>query len=321
MKKVFLTEPIHEDGVNILKTVADVTLGTSTDKNTIIKEAAGCDAILIRSAVISEEIIKNIPTLKVIAKHGIGVDNIDVKAATEHGDMVVNAPKANINSVAEHALSMILALSKNFVIMDSKTRSGEFSVRNKILSMEIKGKTVGLIGLGKIAMLLVKKLKSLDVNIIGYDPFISALTAEEAGVKLVSDINELYAQSDFVSVHVPLIDKTRGMIGKEEFKRMKKSAYFINVARGPIVKENELYEALKNGDIKGAATDVFEEEPPLQDNPLFSLDNILISPHNAALTGEALVAMTTHSAQGIVDYLSGRKPEYIVNLEVLNKIN
>ena len=319
MKKIFLTEPIHEDGVKLLETVGQVILASAKDEETIIREAADCDAILIRSAKITKNIINSIPNLKVVAKHGIGVDNIDVKAATEKGVMVVNAPESNINSVAEHALAMILALSKNLVIMDKKTRNDEFASRNKIICMELKGKTIGLVGLGKIAKLLAKKLKSLDVDIIAFDPYIDGEKAKELGVKLVNNLDELLEKSDFVSLHIPLTEENKKIIGKEKLSKMKKSACLINVARGEIVDEKALYEALKENIIRGAALDVFEQEPPSADNPLFQLENIILSPHNAALTSEALVAMATDSAQGIEECLKGEIPKHLVNTYVLNK--
>lgn len=319
MKKIFVTEPIHEDGVKLLETVGQVVLASNKDEETIIKEAKDCDAILIRSAKITENIIKNCSNLKVIAKHGIGVDNIDLKAATENGVMVVNAPESNINSVAEHAFTMILALTKNLVLMDKKIRNGEFEDRNKIICMEIKNKTIGLVGLGKIAKLLIKKLQGLDVEIIAMDPYINEEQAKGLGVKLVKDLNELLEESDMVSLHVPLTKDTEKMIGKKELSMMKNTSYLINVSRGQIVDEKELYEALKGNVIKGAALDVFEEEPPATDNPLFELDNVILSPHNAALTREALVAMATHSAQGVVECLKGQMPKYLVNIDVTNK--
>lgn len=316
MKSVFLTEPINESGVELLEKSATVIVGTAVDKDTIIKEAKGCDAMLIRSAKITEEIMKNIPTLKIIAKHGIGVDNIDLEAASKLGILVVNAPISNLNAVAEHVLGMIFALSKNFVEMDQRTRDGQFAMRTKVVNIELEGKTIGIIGLGKIAMLLVKKLSALDVQVIGYDPFVSEAMAKEHGVKLVYDIDDIYKQSDFITIHVPLTKDTKAMIGLEQFNMMKKSACLINAARGEIVKELDLYEALKNGVIKAAAIDVFESEPPEDDNPLFELSNIVLSPHNAALADGALVNMAVHSAQGIVDFLEGGRPKYIVNPKV-----
>ncbi|MBF7096738.1 hydroxyacid dehydrogenase [Alkalibacter mobilis] len=314
MKRIFVTEPIHEDGMNLLRSEAEVILGSATDEMTIINEAANCDAILVRSANITESIIQNIPTLKVIAKHGVGVDNIDKRAAKQNGVMVVNAPESNINSVAEHGFAMILALSKNLVVMDKNTRNGDWGSRSRVISMEMKGKTIGMIGLGKISKAVIKKLHALDVNILGYDPYVDQSVADKHGFKLVTDINEIFVESDVVSLHIPLTDETTGLVGTEELKMMKESACLINVSRGGIVDENALYNALKNNTIRGAALDVFEQEPAAKENPLFELDNIIVSPHNAALTSEALLAMATHAAQGILDVLNNEKPKYRVEL-------
>ena len=316
MKKVFLTEPIHQDGINLLKKEVDVIIGSSTDSETIIREAAECHGIIIRSAKITGEIIKRLPNLKVIAKHGIGVDNIDLIAASELGILVVNAPEANIHSVAEHALGMILAATKNFVQLDNETRKGNFYLRNKIIGTEIKGKIVGLVGMGKIGLLLADKLRGLGVEFIGYDPYVDPSIAKKNGITLVESLDDLLPQADIISIHTPLTNATRKMIGEKQFNMMKSSAYLINVSRGSIVDEQALYQALKTGQIKGAALDVFEEEPPAKDNPLFSLDNILVSPHNAALTEDALIAMAAHAAQGVLDYINGKRPKYVVNPQI-----
>lgn len=316
MYKVFLTEKIHPDGVKILESIAEVTVGSNIEPATIMKEAIDCDAILIRSASIGRDLMDQLPKLKVIAKHGIGVDNIDVEAATQKGILVVNAPESNINSVAEHAMTMILALSKNLVFMDRKVREGEFKVRNQFPGMEIKGKTVGLIGLGRIAKLLALKLAAFGVNLIAFDTFVtedSRAFAKKENIILVETIDDLYKNADFISIHVPLNEGTKNLINEEAFRKMKREAYLINVARGHIVNEADLYAALKNNLIRGAALDVFDEEPPTRNHPLFELENIILSPHNAALTSEAMVAMATQSAQGVVDFLSEKQPKYIVN--------
>lgn len=316
MGKVFLTERIHANGIKILESTAEVVRGWELEEEIFWKEAAKCDAILIRSAKVSGELITKAPNLKVIGKHGIGVDNIDVKAATGRGIVVVNAPESNINAVAEHALTLIMALTKNLVLLDHKVRLGGFALRTKFTNMELKGKTAGIIGLGKIGLILVKQLHSLGMKIIGYDPYVQTSAVEEIGVDLVGDLDKIFKTSDIVSIHVPLNESTRGMIGEQELKKMKRTAILINVSRGAIIDEQALCQALKNGEIAGAALDVFEQEPPATENPLFVLDNIIFSPHNAALTDEALIAMATHSAQGIVDCLNGKRPKYVVNPEV-----
>lgn len=316
MKKVLVTEPIHADGLAILKEHVEVVQGKGTSVEEIIEQAKGCHGILIRSAKIPREVMVATPTLEVVGKHGIGVDNIDVAHATDNNILVVNAPESNVNAVAEHALALILEVSKNLRMLDKEVRNNNFKSRSAVVNMELKGKTAGLVGLGKISSLLAGKLLALGLKVIAYDPFVKPEAAKAMGVELV-ELNNLIQSADIVSLHVPLNDATKGMMGKEQFQMMKDSAFLINVARGPVVNELELYEALKNNVIRGAAIDVFEIEPPLADNKLFELNNLTMSPHNAALTDEALIAMATHSAQGIVDCLNGQTPQWVVNKDVL----
>lgn len=310
--KIFLTEQIHPDAVAMLKSHGQVVQGTSTAEEEIIRQAQGCDAILIRVAVISAAVMDGIPGLKAVAKHGIGVDNIDVEAATQRGIQVLNAPLSNINAVAEHALAMIFSIGKNLSYLDGETRKSGFARRSEFVNVELSGKTVGLIGFGKIAQSLAKKLSAMDVQVIASDPWAKPEDAARLNVRLVEQ-DELLKISDFVSLHTPLLETTHKMMNRETLARMKPSAFLINVARGPIVDEQALYEALKNHTIAGAALDVFDPEPPKPENPLLSLDNVLVSPHNAALTDRALLAMAMDSATGIVDYLEGRKPQFPVN--------
>ena len=319
IKKVLITQPIHEDGIKLLEKEVNVIMASGFDEKTLIREVVDCEGILVRTAIISGKVIENALNLRVIGRHGVGVDNIDLEMATRKGIAVVNAPESNIDSVAEHVLGMMLALAKNFVKMDRETRLGGYELRDKIIGVEIKDKTVGIIGLGKIGRAIVKRLKAFDVKIIAYDPCIEPSNIMNTDIRLVDDLNKIYLESDIITVHVPLTKDTRGMIGRDEFKKMKKSAFFLNTSRGQIIDEIALCEALKNGEIRAAALDVFSKEPPSPSNPLFELDNILISPHNAALTEGAMIKMATHAAQGILDYLNGKKPKYIVNPEVLER--
>ncbi len=314
--KVFLTEAIHADAVAMLEQHGQVVQGTTKDPEGIVVQAQGCDAILVRSAVITAAMMQQLPGLKAVAKHGIGVDNIDVQGATAQGILVLNAPFSNVNAVAEHALAMILDISKNMTLLDKVTRAGGFAKRTQYVNVEVSGKTVGLVGFGKIAKLLAKKLGCMDVNIIACDPVADPKEAKDLNVTLTT-FDEVLAQSDFVSLHTPLLPETQHMMNKQSLSQMKPSAFLINVARGPLVDEAALLKALTTGVIAGAALDVFDPEPPLADNPLFALDNVLFSPHNAALTDNALLAMAMDSATGIVDYLEGRNPLYPVNPEVL----
>ncbi len=316
MEKVFLTENIHPDAVAFLQENFEVVQGTSTQSSEIIRQAQGCAAILIRSAKITAEIMDAIPTLKVVAKHGMGVDNIAVEHATEKGILVVNAPYSNLNAVAEHIVMLLLALSKRTVWMDKLTRAGGFKERNTYKTIELRGATVGIIGLGKISRLVVKKLSGFEMNILTSDPYVKQDDVGDLPVTMVPP-EEVYAKSDFVIVHTSLFPSTFHLVGAEQFRAMKPTAFIINAARGPVIDEAAMIEALHSGEIAGAGLDVFEQEPPAEDNPLFTMDNVILSPHNAALSDGALRAMAMDSAQGITEYLTGKPVTYPVNQEVL----
>lgn len=313
-QKVYVSEPIHPSAIAMLEEYFEVVQGKDVSK--LAEEAQGCSGMLVRVAKITAEIMDAIPTLQVVAKHGVGVDNIDVDAATERGILVVNAPTANSNAVAEHTVTLILAACKNLVLLDQATRNSGFAKRSQYVLTELKGKTVGLVGLGRIARLVAKKLTAFDVKLIGSDPFVSKETAAEHGIELMS-MESVLEQADIVSLHTPLTDETHKMVNGELLAKMKPSAILVNVSRGPVVDEDALFHALKEGKIAGAALDVFDPEPPSVYNPLFALDNVVVSPHNAALTDMALVAMAMDSATGIADYLTGKTPAYPVNRTVL----
>ena len=246
MEKVFLTEHIHPDAVAYLRENFEVVQGTSTESGEIIRQAQGCSAILIRSAKITAEIMDAIPTLKVVAKHGMGVDNIAVDHATEKGILVVNAPFSNLNAVAEHIVMLLLALSKRTVQMDQLTRAGQFKERNTYKTIELKGATVGIIGMGKISRLVVKKLSGFEMNILATDPYVKQADVEGLGITMATP-EELYAKSDFVIVHTSLFPSTFHLVGAEQFKAMKNTAFIINAARGAVIDEAAMIEALKSG--------------------------------------------------------------------------
>ena len=313
-QKVYVSEPIHPEAISLLRRHFEVIQGQ--DLEHIVNEAQGCAGILIRSVKITAEMMDAVPSLKVVAKHGMGVDNIDVEYATQKGILVVNAPFSNLNAVAEHMVMLLLSLSKRTVRMDKLTRAGEFAKRGMYKTAELKGATVGLIGLGKISRMVVKKLSGFEMNIIASDPFVQRKDVNGLPVTLVAP-EEVYTRSDFVIVHTSLLPSTYHLVGAEQLRLMKPAAYIINASRGPVIDEAALIEALKNHELAGAGLDVFEQEPPAPDNPLFSMENVILSPHNAALSDGALLAMAMDSAAGIVDYLEGRMPKYPCNPSVL----
>lgn len=312
MQKVFLTEQIHPEASAFLREHFEVVQGTSTAQEDIIRQAQGCAGILIRSARITAEIMDALPGLRVIAKHGMGVDNIDVAHASKKGILVVNAPYSNLNAVAEHIVMLILALSKRAVRMDKLTRAGAFSRRNAYRTMELKDAVIGFIGMGKISRLAVKKLSGFEARILASDPFVSQEEADGLGV-VMAPPETVYKESDFVVVHTSLTTDTFHLVGAGQLRMMKKTAYLVNAARGPVVDEAALIKALEEGDIAGAGLDVFEQEPPAADNPLFRMDQVILSPHNAALTGAALRAMAMDSALGVTECLLGKPVTYPVN--------
>ncbi|MDD3164350.1 MAG: hydroxyacid dehydrogenase [Oscillospiraceae bacterium] len=320
MQKVFLTEPIHPNAIALLREHFEVVQGVETDEAAVIRQAQGCDAALVRVAKITDAVMAGVPTLKVIAKHGMGVDNIDVEAATARGVLVVNAPFSNLNAVAEHIVMLLLALSKRVVRMDRLTRSGSFAQRSAFHTTELRGVTVGFIGMGKIAKLAAKKLTGFDLRVIAYDPFVRQADVDALQV-VMTPAEQVYRTADFVIVHTALTAETYHLVGAAQLQAMKPSAYLINASRGPIVDEQALVEALRAGEIAGAGLDVFEQEPPPAEHPLFSMDNVIVSPHNAALSDGALLAMAMDSSQGVIEYLEGKPVSYPVNPAVLESLS
>jgi len=312
--KVLIPQDISQVGKDyLLERGYEIKMGSGITEKELMKDVEDCDAILARTASFTANVIKSGKKLKVIGRHGVGFDNVDIKVAEELGIWVTNAPESNANSVAEHTLGLIIACARNLVRADTAFRNGDFEIRNKLNGSDLEGKTLGLLGVGRIGTMVAKKAAfGLGMKVIGYDPF---LTQENVipEIELSSKWEYVLENADFISAHMPVTASTKGIIGKKEFKMMKSTAYFINCARGEVVSEAELIEALQTNEIAGAGLDVFAEEPPAKDNPLFQLENVILSPHNAALTKEATIRMALHAAMGIDEVLSGKKPKWPVN--------
>ncbi|MBT9151360.1 MAG: Hydroxypyruvate reductase [candidate division WS2 bacterium] len=288
-------------------------MGSGISVDIIKKEVEDCDAILARTALFPAEVIRAGRKLKVIARHGVGVDNIDVDTATKLGIYVTNSPLSNANSVAEHVIGLMIALARNMIRCDREFREGNFEIRDQLDGVDLEGKILGLIGIGRIGSRVAQKAAfGLEMKVIGYDPYVTQNSVIPE-IELVGDREYVFKTADFISLHVTSTRQTKGSVGKREFELMKPAAYLINTARGDIINEAELIEALKERNIAGAALDVFEQEPPVKNNPLFGFNNVILTPHNAALTKEARIRMAMHAAIGIDEVLSGKSPTWSVN--------
>jgi D-3-phosphoglycerate dehydrogenase len=315
--KILMSQPIHEAGMRyITERGYEARVAPDFSEATLLKEVRDAAGFLVRTAEIPAAVINAGTVLKVIARHGVGYDSIDVKAATARKIPVCITPRANALSVAEHVLALMLAMAKRIIPFDAATRKNDWNIRNSYSAFDLEGKSLGIIGMGRIGMLVCQKAKAaFNMEILGYDPLVPKAAMEQAGAKVLS-IPEILQASDFVTLHVPSMPETKGLIGEAQLTMMKRSAYLINCARGPIVDEAALFAALKAGTIAGAGLDVFDPEPPMADNPLFGLPNVVLSPHSAGLTVECVIRMATHAAQAIIDVLEGRKPEGVINPEV-----
>ena len=311
--KILIPQDVSETGKAYLRDRGyEIKMGSGISFETLQNEVRDCHGILARTARYPAEVLRAGTHLKVIGRHGVGVDNIDIAAATELGIYVTNAPESNAGSVAEHTIGLIIAAARHLVQCDAALRSGNFEIRNQMIGNDIEGKVLGLIGVGRIGRLVARKAGiGLGMKVIGFDPFVDPALVPE--VEFTDSMEGVLKNADFVSLHLPVNEKTMGLIDKARLLMMKSSAYLLNVARGGIVHENDLVEILSEKRIAGAALDVFTEEPPSPSNPLFKLDNVTVTPHNAALTRECMDRMAVHAAQGIDEVLSGRTPTWPVN--------
>jgi len=310
---ILLYEDMHEAGKTLLKEKAEIFFVRSFEEASLIKEVREMDGIIIRAnGKVTRRVMESAPRLKVIGRHGVGVENIDLDTATEKGIWVVNTPDANDISVAEHFFGLALILSKILKKADIALREGRWEVRYEYIGRELHGKTLGILGFGRIGRAVGRiGHQGFDMKVLYYDALRYEETEKEIGAKKVS-LEEILSQSDFISINLPMLPSTKGLLKGREFGLMKPSAYIINLARGPIWDEKALYQVLKEGKIAGAGSDVYEIEPAIKGHPLFELENFIGTPHMAAHTDEALKRMSL-VAEDVLCVLEGRAPLHPVN--------
>jgi D-3-phosphoglycerate dehydrogenase len=315
MQRVLVADKLAPQGMQILRAAAglqvDEAVGLKPPE--LAAKIAPYHGLIVRSgSTVTAEVIAAAANLRVIGRAGIGVDNIDVEAATKKGVVVMNTPAGNNITTAEHAISMMLALARSIPQATASMKSGKWE-KGRFVGSEVFNKTLGIVGIGNIGSLVAERALGLKMRVIAYDPFISAEAAQRLGVELV-DLDELYARADFVTIHTPLTPETRGLVGAEAFAKMRPGVRIINCARGGIVDEPALAAAIGSRKVAGAALDVFSQEPPPADHPLLKLDQVICTPHLGAATDEAQINVAIAIAQQVVNYLTGDIIQDAVNV-------
>lgn len=317
MPRVLVSDPVAKEGIEILQKHFDVDVKTGLEKSQLIEIIGDYDALVVRSETkVTADVLEAAKKLKIIGRAGVGVDNIDVPVATQKGIIVVNSPAGNTIAAAELTMAMMLSLSRNIPQGHNSLRSGEWK-RSKFVGNELYGKTLGILGLGKIGSAVAKRAQSFEMVVIASDPFVSEEYARKLGVELVS-MDDLLRRSDYITLHVPATKDTKGSIGAEQIAKMKDGVRIINVARGGIIDEAALAKAVQEGKVAGVACDVYEQEPPPPDNPLLSLDRAITTPHLGASTEEAQINVAIDVAEQIVDVLNGKPARSAVNMPALS---
>jgi D-3-phosphoglycerate dehydrogenase len=316
MPKVLVTDPIREAGLKVLTQRNDVVIDhcwNRTSEEDLIDRVVNADAVLVGTTPITERIIEAARVLKVVSRRGVGYDNIDLAALRRRKIPLTIVGSANATTVAEHTLCFILALAKQTIAYDRATRAGTWRFRESLLAIDLLGKTLLLVGFGRVGRAVAVRATAFGMRVAVYDPFVPDAVFGEFRVERVMDLLHGLAICDFLSVHVPLIGQTAGLIGRKELTAMKSTAFVISTARGGVVDEDELVNALRMGLIRGAGLDVFKEEPLPPNHPLLGLENVILSPHSAALTEECAQRMDEVAARNCLDAIDGKlDPAFIV---------
>jgi D-3-phosphoglycerate dehydrogenase len=320
MFTVVVAPRIHQKGLDLLEARPDVRYRVieDTSEASLVRALADADGAVVRAIPIGRSILEKAPHLKVLSRHGVGYNNVNVAYLTERGIPLALTVDANALSVAEHAMFFLLTLAKGGVAYDRAVRAGRFAVRESLASQDISGKTLLVVGFGRIGRLVAERARLFGMNVLVYDPVVKPAAVSAAGCTPVAQLDDALPLADFLTVHVPLIEQTARMIGAPQMGRMKKGAFIINTARGGIVDEPALIEALASGHLGGAGLDVFEAEPPEPDNPLLALDNVILSPHSASLTREGAERMGVASVENVLAGFAGTlDPGTVANPQVL----
>jgi len=315
--KIVITESYHptlDNEMDIIKEIdAELILKQCKTEDEVIECAWDADGLMVQHAKISRKVIQHLEKCKIIARYGVGYDNVDVKAATEKGIMVSNVPDYCIDEVSSHAIALLMTLSRKIVPLNNSVKEGKWTYLVAEPIYKLTGQVLGIIGLGRIGTAAARKGLGIGLKVIAYDPYVSK---SELEVEFV-DFQTLLETSDFISLHCPLTEETYHILGEKEFRKMKKNVFVINTARGPVLDEKSLYNALRDQVIAGVAVDVTEPEPPSPDNPLLSLDNYIITPHTAWYSEESQKELQKETARAVVAVLKGGKPRSLVNPEAL----
>jgi len=312
--KVLVVQGLHEQGLEMLKNRTDIEFNVlmSDDENKILEAAKDVNGITVRTAKISSKIIEAANKLQVVSRHGVGYDSIDLVSLNNKKIPLTIAAHSNMISVSEQAMFFLLALSKNVFYYDDFTRKGDWTNRWDVKAWDLAQKNILVIGFGRIGSNFVKRALAFDMNVYVYDPYVEKEKVKFSGAIPVDNISENLQKMDAVTLHCPKNDETTDLFTKKEFNLMKKSSFIINCARGGILNEEDLYEALKDENISGAGLDVFDVEPTPSSNPLFKLNNVILSPHIAGVTVESTVRMATETVQNVLDVLDDKVNQSVV---------
>lgn len=315
MRRVLICDPLPAEGLAILERTPGIELDPRTGlKGDALRAAlAESDGCVIRSGTtLTAELLKGQKRLKVIVRAGVGVDNIDVPAATREGIVVMNTPGGNTLSTAEQTIALLLAMCRHIPAADASMRAGKWD-RKTFVGTQLAGKTLGVVGLGRVGLAVAKRAIGLEMKVLGYDPFLSVEKAAQLGIESVSQLGDLYPRVDILTVHVPATDETRGLIGAEELAALRRGSYVLNCARGGIIDEGALAAALERGHLAGAGLDVFEVEPPTG-SPLLKMPNVVVTPHLGASTAEAQLNVALEAAQLLADFFTTGNVRFAVNM-------